>query len=104
MRASGPLIGQTERRRLISEPGPLLFHVHLLTKPPVKGRIGQLMQRLERNYIALFNGRHGRTGTLWVGSYKACLVESADYVLRCYRYIELDPVRVRLTDDPASYH
>ncbi|RXE01213.1 transposase [Xanthomonas perforans] len=78
-------------------------HVHLLVTPPAAGRIGQLMQRLGRNYVALFNGRHGRTGTLWEGRYKACLVDSADYVLRCYRYIELNPVRARLTDNPATY-
>ncbi|MBB4133414.1 transposase [Xanthomonas sp. 3075] len=42
-------------------------HVHLLVTPPDAGRIGQLMQRLGRNYVALFNGRHGRTGTLWEG-------------------------------------
>ncbi|WP_343124629.1 transposase [Xanthomonas axonopodis] len=78
-------------------------HVHLLVTPPYTGRIGQLMQRLGRNYVALFNGRHRRTGTLWEGRYKACLVDSADYVLRCYRYIELNPVRARLTDNPAAY-
>ncbi|MEA9563432.1 MULTISPECIES: transposase [unclassified Xanthomonas] len=78
-------------------------HVHLLATPPATGRIGQLMQRLGRNYVALFNGRHGRTGTLWEGRYKACLVDSADYVFRCYRYIELNPVRAHLTDDPATY-
>ncbi|MFW3173712.1 transposase [Xanthomonas phaseoli] len=78
-------------------------HVHLLITPSAAGRIGQLMQRLGRNYVALFNGRHGRTGTLWEGRYKACLVDSTDYVLRCYRYIELNPVRARLTDNPAAY-
>ncbi|WP_238150269.1 transposase [Xanthomonas arboricola] len=40
-------------------------HVHLLVTPPAAGRIGQLMQRLGRNYFALFNARHGRTDTLW---------------------------------------
>ncbi|WDJ96137.1 transposase [Xanthomonas campestris pv. incanae] len=78
-------------------------HVHLLVTPPAAGRVGLLMQRIGRNYVALFNGRHGRTGTLWEGRYKACLVDSADYVLRCYRYIELNPVRARLTDNPAAY-
>ncbi len=63
---------------------------HLLILPPAAGRIGQLMQRLGRNYVSLLNGRHGRTGTLWEGRYKACLVDSDDYVLRCYRYIELN--------------
>lgn len=78
-------------------------HVHLLATPPAVGAIGRMMQRLGRQYVALFNGRHGRTGTLWEGRYKACLVDSEDYVLRCYRYIELNPVRARMTDDPATY-
>src|SRR3546814_13921687 len=43
------------------------------------------------------------SGTLWEGRYKSCLVDSEDYVLRCHRYIELNPVRARLTDDPATY-
>ncbi|QDS18130.1 hypothetical protein FPL04_09625 [Xanthomonas arboricola] len=30
-------------------------------------------------------------------------MESADYVLRCYRYIALNSVRGRLTDNPADY-
>ncbi|WP_349781131.1 transposase [Xanthomonas arboricola] len=46
-------------------------HVHLLVTPPDTGRIGQLMQRLGRNYVALFNGRHGRTGTLCGGGTKS---------------------------------
>nr|WP_304382529.1 transposase [Xanthomonas vasicola] len=61
------------------------------------------LTRTLQNYVALFNGRHGRTGTLWEGRYKACLVDSADDVLRCYRYIELNPVRARLADNPAAY-
>lgn len=78
-------------------------HVHLLATPTAAGDIGRMMQRLGRQYVALFNGRHDRTGTLWEGRYKACLVDSERYVLACYRYIELNPVRARLTDDPAAY-
>jgi len=39
---------------------------------------------------------------LWEGRYKACLVDGADYLLRCVRYIDLNPVRARMTDDPAT--
>lgn len=78
-------------------------HVHLLATPPAAGSIGQMMQRLGRRYVWWFNARHGRTGTLWEGRYKACLVDSDRYLLACYRYIELNPVRARLTDDPATY-
>lgn len=78
-------------------------HVHLLVTPQEAGDVGRLMQRLGRSYVGRFNARHGRSGTLWEGRYKACLVDSEDYVLRCHRYIELNPVRARLTDNPAAY-
>ena len=50
-----------------------------------------------------FNARHRRTGTLWEGRYKACLVGDERYLLTCQRYIELNPVRARITDDPLAY-
>ena len=78
-------------------------HVHLLLTPPHAGAAGALMQRLGRNYVPLFNTRHGRTGTLWEGRYKASLVASDHYLLQCLRYIELNPVRAAITDDPARY-
>jgi putative transposase len=30
-------------------------------------------------------------------------VESTDYLLQCYRYIELNPVRAGMVDDPSDY-
>ena len=68
-------------------------HVHLLLTPSAAGAVAQLMQALGRTYVGWFNARHARTGTLWEGRYKSCLVDSTSYVLRCYRYIELNPVR-----------
>ena len=82
---------------------PFFDHVHLLVTPPRAGAVGQLMQRLGRQYVGQFNARHGRTGTLWEGRYKACLVDTTDYLLRCARYIDLNPVRARMTDDPTAF-
>ena len=78
-------------------------HVHLLATPPEQGAAGRMMQLLGRRYVGHFNARHGRTGTLWEGRYKACLVDGADYLLRCARYIDLNPVRARMTDAPAAF-
>ena len=58
-------------------------HVHLLLTPKEAGAVSQLMHAFSRNYVGLFNGRHGRTGTLWEGRYKACLVDSGSYFLAC---------------------
>ena len=78
-------------------------HVHLLATPLEVGAVGRLMQMLGRRYVAEFNARHRRTGTLWEGRYKSCLVDSDDYLLRCVRYIDLNPVRARMTDDPTTF-
>jgi putative transposase len=78
-------------------------HVHLLATPSEPGAIAALMQKLGRQYVGQFNARHRRTGTLWEGRYKACLVDDAAYLLRCVRYIDLNPVRARITDDPIGF-
>ncbi|MDO1527905.1 transposase [Fulvimonas sp. R45] len=78
-------------------------HVHLLATPPEAGAIARLMQKLGRSYVGQFNARHRRTGTLWEGRYKACLVDGERYALQCLRYIDLNPVRARMTDDPLAY-
>jgi len=78
-------------------------HVHLLATPADAGGIGRLRQALGRRYVAFFNFTMQRTGTLWEGRFKSCLVDSETYVLRCYRYIELNPVRAGIVDLPAGF-
>ena len=78
-------------------------HVHLLMTPSTAQSVTALMRDLGRRYVPYFNGRHERTGTLWEGRFRSCLVESASYVLACYRYIELNPVRAMMVNDPAGY-
>jgi putative transposase len=78
-------------------------HVHLLLTPDAPGAVSRLMHAFARNYVGLFNGRHGRTGTLWEGRYKACLVDSGPYFLACSRYIELNPVRAWMVAQPEDH-
>jgi len=65
-------------------------HVHILCTPNRPKAISQMMQGLGRQYVRYFNHVYKRTGTLWEGRYKACLVQEEDYLLHLYRYIELD--------------
>ena len=77
-------------------------HVHLLVTPSRVTSLASMMQAVGRNYVSYFNAMHRRSGTLWEGRYKSCLI-GADYVLTCQRYIELNPVRAGLTGEPSSY-
>jgi putative transposase len=78
-------------------------HVHLLLTPQTAGACTGLMRDLGQRYVQYFNGRHERTGTLWEGRFRSCIAESALYVLGCYRYIELNPVRAGMVDHPTGY-
>ena len=78
-------------------------HVHLLLTPQESAACSLMMRDLGRSYVRYFNRRHDRTGTLWEGRFRSCIVESAEYVLACYRYIELNPVRARMVNHPSAY-
>jgi putative transposase len=71
--------------------------------PTQAGQIARVMQSLGRRYVRYINDRHRRTGTLWEGRYKSCLVASDNYLMRCYRYIELNPVRAQMVASPNDY-
>jgi len=78
-------------------------HVHILVTPSERGAVSRMMQEIGRRYVAGFNARYQRTGTLWEGRFKAGLVDSEGYVLACYRYIELNPVRAGMVESPGDY-
>lgn len=78
-------------------------HVHLLVTPASREACISLMQNLGQRYVQYFNRRHARTGTLWEGRFRSCIAESARYVLACYRYIELNPVRAGMVSRPVDY-
>ena len=78
-------------------------HVHLLVNTEIKGAVSQMMQSIGRRYVRSLNTKYRRTGTLWEGRYKSCLVDSEQYFLTCLRYIELNPVRAALVDRAQDY-
>ena len=78
-------------------------HVHLLLTPVDEAGCALLMRDLGRCYAAYFNRRYEKTGALWEHPFRSCLVDSAEYVIACYRYIERNPVRAQMVAQPADY-
>ncbi|MFN2645467.1 MAG: transposase [Burkholderiales bacterium] len=78
-------------------------HVHLLLTASESEGCALLMRDLGRAYATYFNRRYGMSGALWQHPFRSCLVESADYVIACYRYIERNPVRARMVESPDAY-
>ena len=73
-------------------------HYHLLVETP-KANLSLVMRQLNGIYTQSFNRRHKRVGHLFQGRFKAILVEMESYLLELYRYIVLNPVRVKVNTD-----
>jgi putative transposase len=78
-------------------------HVHLLITPTRAESVSRFIMALGRRYVQYINKTQGRTGTLWDSRYKSSLIDADDYLLSCQRYIEMNPVRAGMVDDPAHY-
>lgn len=69
-------------------------HLHLLVTPPTAEALSKMLQAIGRRYVAAFNRRHGRIGTLWDGRFRATVIENGPHLLTCMRYIEQNPQRL----------
>lgn len=78
-------------------------HVHLLATPEFKTSISDTMRVVGSRYAQFINKKYQRTGSLWEGRHKSSIVQTERYLLTCYRYIELNPVRAKMVDGPEKY-
>ncbi len=78
-------------------------HTHLLLSPESEEGISKVMQSLGRRYVQYVNRQYKRCGTLWESRHKASLVDAENYLLSCYRYIELNPVMANMVGHPGDY-
>jgi putative transposase len=60
------------------------------------------MKNLGQRYGQFINRTYQGTGPLWEGRFKLCLMQEKQYVLACYRYIALNPVRARTVPHPRD--
>ena len=77
--------------------------VLLLATPPDEASLSRLMQSLGRQYVAAYNRRHGRAGTLWQGRFRAAPVEASTQLIHCMRHVEQAPVRAGRVSSAAAY-
>ena len=78
-------------------------HVHLLLSADNVLAVSRMMKGLGQEYAHHINWRRHRSGPLWDGRYKSCVVQDATYLLVCQRYIELNPVRAGMVHYPGHY-
>lgn len=78
-------------------------HMHLLLTPEFAEGPSLLMKFLGQRYVQYVNRTYRRSGSLWEGRFRSSVVRSQHYLLACYRYIEMNPVRAGMVKDPGEY-
>ena len=77
------------------------FRANLLSR---MGDVSQFMKELKQRFSIWYNRSHRRTGTLWAERFKSVLVQDDPFALMTMAaYIDLNPVRAGLVDDPSEY-
>lgn len=64
--------------------------VLLLATPIESGGLSRMMQRVGRRYTAEFNRRHGGSGTVWAGRFRATVLEPGTELLAGMCHVESD--------------
>lgn len=68
------------------------------------GDVSEFMKTLKQRFSVWYNKSHGRFGTLWAERFKSVIVEDDPVSLKVVAaYIDLNPVRAGLVEDPADY-
>lgn len=77
-------------------------HYHLVLQTQ-EANLSQLMRQVNGVYTQAFNRRHGLTGHLFQGRFKAILVDSDAYLMALCQYAELNPVRARMVESAEQW-
>lgn len=114
------------RSALIAAAGAEPVHVHalalldgevqMLVTPEDAGALSRFVQSVNRRFVAAFNRRHGRSGTLWDGRFRAAVVEPGPLRLQALVLVDgaaaaehttaghrLGGPRDRVAADPPEY-
>lgn len=77
-------------------------HYHLLVET-IDGELSRGMRHLNGQFAQYFNRAHGHVGHVFQGRYKAILCQSELYLQEVSRYIELNPVRAGMVNQPGEW-
>ena len=65
--------------------------------------LGEFMKGLLQRFTQWFNRAHSRSGTLWEDRFKSVIVEDGVAARTMAAYIDLNPVRAGMVNDPADF-
>ncbi|MDP3790667.1 MAG: transposase [Candidatus Omnitrophota bacterium] len=79
-------------------------HFHLLLKIAKGEELSFLMKGICQTYAFHYKRKHHFSGYLFQNRYKSILIEKDEYLMECGRYIERNPARAGIVDNPEKYY
>jgi len=78
-------------------------HIHHLLIPETTDGLALTMRRINITYTHYYNRKYQRLGTLWQGRYYSSIVDKDSYLWIVSRYVERNPVRAGIVEEPEQY-
>lgn len=79
-------------------------HVHLVIEPSEGGGgLSEIMKGINLAYAQHYKRRYSHSGHFWQDRYKSIIISKDNYLLACGSYVELNPVRAKIVEDPKEY-
>ena len=63
----------------------------------------KIMKGINLAYAQHYKRRYSHTGHFWQDRYKSIIISKDEYLLACGSYVELNPVRAKIVEDPKDY-
>lgn len=78
-------------------------HIHLLIKTSLGGTISDIMKAITIAHTRHYHHKYNASGHIWQGRFKSPIVSDDEHLLTLMRYIEQNPLRAGIVDQPEKY-
>lgn len=77
-------------------------HVHLIGIPQKEDSMGKVFKYVNMKYSQYYNKKMHVSGHLFQGRFFSCIIDE-QHTIACVRYIERNPVRARMVNNPCLW-
>ncbi|MEW6007779.1 MAG: transposase [bacterium] len=79
-------------------------HIHLVIEPKEEGgNLAEIMKGINLSYAQYYKDKYDHIGHFWQDRYKSIIVSKDSHLLACGSYVELNPIRANIVEDPKDY-
>ncbi len=78
-------------------------HVHLIIGVDSPEKMAKIMKFINNQYSRYFNQKHSLKDHVWRNRPRRFVIDNPSYLLTVGIYVELNPIRAGLTDEPQNY-